>query len=160
MKTMPCLRHSTPVLCQGRHEVQLDVVTDTTAHHVRHGFVDAFRNWGHLLACWPPDHPALTDAAVVLSELVTNVHRHAPGWCRVAAHLHGATLRLTVADTSPLRPVVPLGLPDFEAPRGRGLWIVNSVCESFRFESPDDGRPGKCAVAELQLPGFTRTSDS
>ncbi len=86
------------------------------------------------------------DALLVISELVTNVVRHAPGPCEVTLEVTGVELVITVCDTS-TQP------PTFHPPAphriGRhGLEIVLALCTSV------DSRPtphGKVIRAVMPL---------
>ncbi|WP_416974497.1 ATP-binding protein [Streptomyces sp. 4F14] len=95
----------------------------------------------------------MTDAAVlVVSELVTNATRHAPGTARVEVRFAwtGEEFAIEVYDENPGRPVRRTAPADAEC--GRGLDIVEAVtaeyggCLGFRTT----GR-GKCVVATLKL---------
>ncbi|KWX02408.1 ATP-binding protein [Carbonactinospora thermoautotrophica] len=102
----------------------------------RHAVREQVSRWG--LA-------ALTDtAAVVVSELVTNLvrHAHAPGWLRVA-YVNGV-LRIEVFDPDPHTPQPCDADLDDEA--GRGLALVATLAAEFGWE-PRDG--GKVVYAEL-----------
>ncbi|MCX9193447.1 hypothetical protein C3Y87_19010 [Carbonactinospora thermoautotrophica] len=88
---------------------------------------------------------ALADtAALLVSELVTNLVRHAqaPGWLRVA--YVDSVLRIEVFDPSPYAPQEQAPAWDDEA--GRGLAIVTELAAEFGWE-PRDG--GKVVYAEL-----------
>ncbi|WP_067071366.1 ATP-binding protein [Carbonactinospora thermoautotrophica] len=88
---------------------------------------------------------ALTDtAALLVSELVTNLVRHAqaPGWLRVA-YVDGV-LRIEVFDPGSHTPQPQDADLDDEA--GRGLAIVTELAAEFGWE-PRDG--GKVVYAEL-----------
>ncbi|MEE4540426.1 ATP-binding protein [Streptomyces sp. V4-01] len=67
------------------------------------------------------------DAQLVVSELVTNVHRHAPGRCTLALEWDASVVRIAVSDTREQAPE--------PAPRnpgrvgGHGLEIVLALCE-------------------------------
>ncbi len=81
----------------------------------------------------------LADTAVlVVSELVTNLVRHAqaPGWLRVAYRAGG--LRIEVFDPSPHAPQPCDADLDDEA--GRGLAIVTELAAGFGWEPRDGGK--------------------
>jgi signal transduction histidine kinase len=86
------------------------------------------------------------DALLVISELVTNVVRHAPGPCEVTLEATGVELVITVRDTS-ARP--PTFHPFAPHRVGRhGLEIVRELCTSV------DSRPtpqGKAISAVMSL---------
>lgn len=78
------------------------------------------------------------DAVLVVSELVTNAVRHAPGPCRLTLELTGLELAITVADTS-TRPPQP---EPFEPQRigQHGLEIVIAVCGSLDTRPTPEGK--------------------
>lgn len=124
------------------YAMAIDAVTEHTPRHVRHALHGHLGRWG----C-----QAATDAVLlVATELLTNIWRHAPGSGALTPELNGDVIRLAVKDGSPRVPVIPQAPPDFNSPRGRGLWLVAEICDSFRFEAITDGTgPGKWAVVEL-----------
>ncbi|MEU0941440.1 ATP-binding protein [Streptomyces canus] len=78
------------------------------------------------------DRPAvqasrLTDAELVVSELISNVLRHAPGPCALTLRLTGTELSISMHDTSPDAPVVQP--PDRRRVGGHGLYLVHSVSD-------------------------------
>lgn len=96
----------------------------------------------------PPSHTVSQDAQIVVSELVTNALRHAPGPGGLLLEVTEENrLRITVRDGSPDRPV--LLAPDRHRVGGHGLHLVARLCTRF------DTRPtrnGKQVTAELALP--------
>lgn len=104
----------------------------------------------HAPGCDSPAVPAsrLTDAELVVSELVTNVLRHAPGPCALTLRLTGEELSISMYDTSPDAPVVQP--PDRGRVGGHGLRLVHSV--SDRVVVTPRGR-GKEITAHLSLTG-------
>jgi anti-sigma regulatory factor (Ser/Thr protein kinase) len=86
------------------------------------------------------------DALLVISELVTNVVRHAPGPCEVTLEVTGTELVITVCDTSTQPPTF---YPPAPHRIGRhGLEIVLALCTSV------DSRPtpqGKAIRAVMSL---------
>ncbi|MFF7969768.1 ATP-binding protein [Streptomyces sp. NPDC007905] len=95
-----------------------------------------------------PGHTASLDAQIVVSELVTNALRHAPGpgglLLELAPGAH--SLRITVRDSSPRLPQ-PV---THTAHRigGHGLHLVARLCD--RFHAVPLGR-GKQVIAEFRL---------
>jgi anti-sigma regulatory factor (Ser/Thr protein kinase) len=114
--------------------------------------VEARRDVRAVLAHAPcgdaPPVPAscLTDAELVVSELVTNVLRHAPGPCALTLRLSGTELSISLYDTSPDAPEVQP--PDRGRIGGHGLYLVHSV--SDRVVVTRRGR-GKEITAHLRL---------
>ncbi len=69
-------------------------------------------------------------AELVVSELVTNVCKYAPGPCVVDVEVAGPVLEITVWDTNPVLPIVLE--PDPSRIGGHGLEIVTAMCEGFK----------------------------
>lgn len=67
------------------------------------------------------------DAELVVSELVTNAIRHAPGPCELILRLFGGRLAITVRDTSAEQPTVRKG--DRFRVGGHGLRLVHTVSD-------------------------------
>jgi len=96
--------------------------------------------------------PAVTDAALVISELLSNALRHAeplpgPG-LRVAWRLEADSVRVSVSDGGGLtRP--ELGEPTQSTTGGRGLRIVQRLSRCWGTRSDDEGTT---VWAEVQVP--------
>ncbi len=95
---------------------------------------------------WIEVSPRLTEIAqLVVSELVTNARKYAPGPCAVEVELSGPVLEITVSDTSP---VLPLVLPaDPARVGGHGLEIVTALCEDFAAQRDPSGKRIKVRVS-------------
>ena len=94
---------------------------------------------GELLRVWqsPHDHD---DAALLVTELVSNVADHVGGEAdlTVEVSLAEAWLRIAVVDGSAIRPVVrELSMGH---PRGRGLQMVQSIADRWGVEDHDGGK--------------------
>jgi anti-sigma regulatory factor (Ser/Thr protein kinase) len=99
-----------------------------------------------------PSHTVSQDAQIVVSELVTNALRHAPGPGGLLLEVtEDGRLRITVRDSSPDRPV--LLAPDRHRVGGHGLHLVARLCTHFDTRPTRDG---KQVIAELALRGPTR----
>ncbi|MEU8711334.1 MULTISPECIES: ATP-binding protein [unclassified Streptomyces] len=96
----------------------------------------------------PPGHRPSQDAQLIVSELVTNALRHAPGPGGLALEVSADTgvLRIAVRDSSPQPPV----LPEHDAGRvgGHGLHLVIRLCGRLQTVVHDTG---KQVVAHFRL---------
>ncbi|MEW2292900.1 ATP-binding protein [Streptomyces sp. NPDC006743] len=95
-----------------------------------------------------PDRVA-QDAQLVVSELITNAVRHAPGPCglRLEAQPESGVVRISVWDTSPLP---PRPRPrDGRRVGGHGLEIVGALSGSLTVTDRDTGKE---ITAQLRLP--------
>ncbi|MFG2961045.1 ATP-binding protein [Streptomyces sp. NPDC048291] len=99
----------------------------------------------------PPDHRPSQDAQLVVSELVTNAVRHAPGPVGLALEVSAdaGLLRIAVSDTSPRPPV--LSAHDPRRVGGHGLHLVTRLCG--RLHTAVARETGKQVVAHLRLRG-------
>ncbi|MET7651918.1 MULTISPECIES: ATP-binding protein [unclassified Streptomyces] len=95
-----------------------------------------------------PDHRPSQDAQLVVSELVTNALRHAPGPGGLALEVtpDAALLRITVRDSSPRPP--ELRAPDARRIGGHGLLLVTRLCDQLHTIALERG---KQIVAHLRL---------
>ncbi|MEW2613919.1 ATP-binding protein [Streptomyces sp. NPDC047880] len=78
------------------------------------------------------------DAELVVSELVTNAIRHAPGPCGMILQLSGDGLAITVWDTSAERPVVRQR--DGQRFGGHGMHVVHTVSAEVVVSPFGDGK--------------------
>jgi len=94
----------------------------------------------------------VSDALLVLSELVGNAIRHARTEFTVSATLRDRVLRLEVADRD-TRPPSLLGL-DSGSTSGRGLHIVAGIAGDWGWQTAAsaDGEAGKLVWAEILSP--------
>jgi anti-sigma regulatory factor (Ser/Thr protein kinase) len=92
-----------------------------------------------LLRAWESPH-ALDDAALLVSELVSNVVDHVGGEAEltVEVSLSDAWLRIAVVDGLAIRPVVRELSSD--RPRGRGLQLVQALADSWGAEEHGGGK--------------------
>jgi anti-sigma regulatory factor (Ser/Thr protein kinase) len=101
----------------------------------------------------PEASAAIDDAALVVSELVTNAVNAGCSAATVALELHRDYLRLSVADNNQARP--HLRSPTPRDAHGRGLRIVEQLTTSWGvdpIEADADGAPRKQVWAVLKLP--------
>ena len=90
----------------------------------RHRILTVIREWGV-----PLSEEALSDLALMSSELVTNAVRHTGASCAVVVRWTGARLRVEVTDTDPREPKAGDGSVDAES--GRGLLLVESIAADW-----------------------------
>ncbi len=124
------------------YTARIDLVPATASVPVaRHVTQDLLRSWGS-----PHD---LDDAALLVSELVSNVVDHVQGEAVLTLELAlgGDWLRISVADGSAVRPVVRELQED--RPRGRGLQLVEAIADRWGAE---DHHGGKRVWFELAPP--------
>jgi anti-sigma regulatory factor (Ser/Thr protein kinase) len=76
------------------------------------------------------------EAVLVVSELVTNVVRHAHTEIHLHAEWDAATLRVEVRDGSSVLPAIA----DLEDEHGRGLRLVQQLASAWGVEQRDDGK--------------------
>ncbi|MEG8279841.1 ATP-binding protein [Streptomyces sp. AHA2] len=101
-------------------------------------------------AGYPPHHRADHDARIVVSELVTNALRDAPGPGGLLLEVLACTparLRITVRDSSRRSPRPRV--PDPHRIGGHGLQLISRICDTFHTTSLPDG---KKITAEIRLP--------
>lgn len=82
----------------------------------------------------------LCTAGLLVSELVTNAHVHAPGPACLRVRRSGKWLRLSVWDTSGEPPRIRLSSAGGEG--GRGLGIVEELADRWGHHSLGLSRPG------------------
>ncbi|MGW9591832.1 ATP-binding protein [Streptomyces chartreusis] len=99
-------------------------------------------------AGYDPDHRPGQDAPLIVSELVSNALRHAPGSGRLVLEVtpDDGLLRITVSDTSPRPP--ELRTHDARRVGGHGLRLVNRLCDRLHTVTP---ATGKQVAAHLHL---------
>jgi anti-sigma regulatory factor (Ser/Thr protein kinase) len=80
------------------------------------------------------------DAQLVISEMVTNAYRHAPGTDSFELELARLTdgVRISLADGSSIRPIVRELAND--APSGRGMHIVEVLVSEWGAEDHHGGK--------------------
>ncbi|MGF0175812.1 ATP-binding protein [Streptomyces sp. Marseille-Q5077] len=91
-------------------------------------------------AGYDPDHQSGQDAQLIVSELLTNALRHAPGPGRLTLEVTpgAALLRITVSDTSPRPP--ELRTHDARRVGGHGLRLVTRLCDRLHTIALDTGK--------------------
>ncbi|MEU9271822.1 ATP-binding protein [Streptomyces sp. NPDC048251] len=96
----------------------------------------------------PPDDRPSQDAQLVVSELVANALRHAPGPGDLALEVtpDAALLRITVRDSSPR--TLELRAHDARRVGGHGLYLVTRLCDQLHTIALETGKE---IVAQLRL---------
>lgn len=102
-----------------------------SARGARRFVTDTLGRWGH-------DDNVLDDAAMVVTELVTNALVHARSATTVAVSSRPGTVRIEVADASPVAPV-PRERHATTA-SGRGIALVAAIAERWGAEPAPDGK--------------------
>jgi anti-sigma regulatory factor (Ser/Thr protein kinase) len=92
------------------------------------------------------EDPAVDDAVLVISELVTNAVRHTRTVLFVLVTIENHTLHVDVTDDDPTLPVPPD--PEHDATNGRGLRIVDALATRWGVTPTTEG---KAVWFEMQL---------
>ncbi|MET9361679.1 ATP-binding protein [Streptomyces sp. NPDC006632] len=82
---------------------------------------------------------------LVVSELVTNARKYAPGPCLLTLEVNDGAVEVTVWDSSTTLPLVLA--PDPSRVGQHGLEIVMAVCRSFEVHREPVGKRIKTAIA-------------
>ncbi|MFF0516805.1 ATP-binding protein [Streptomyces sp. NPDC004250] len=88
---------------------------------------------------------------LVVSELVTNARKYAPGPCLLAQEVNGSTVEVTVWDSDPTPPAILA--PDPARIGQHGLEIVMAVGQSFAIHREPVGKRMTTAIALADDPG-------
>ncbi|MER7043804.1 ATP-binding protein [Streptomyces jumonjinensis] len=83
------------------------------------------------------------DVALVVSELLANVHEHAQGVCDLEIRQEGEKLLVEVSDTVMAPPTLRSGSVSAEA--GRGLLLVDALTEHWETTITATGKVITCA---------------
>jgi anti-sigma regulatory factor (Ser/Thr protein kinase) len=118
-----CRLHSSVHDAPRRSEVSRRFPAKRQAPRAARRFVaDALTRWG-------VDGPSLDDARIVLSELTSNAVVHACSPFSVAIRPEGSLVRISVQDTSPVRPT--LRDNGVMGTSGRGLRLVAALSDDW-----------------------------
>lgn len=94
----------------------------------------------------PVSERAMGMAQLVVSELVTNAHKYAPGPCLLDLEISDGAVEISVWDSSP---TLPAACPTDPGRVGQhGLEIAMAVCRSFEVRREP---VGKCVKAVIML---------
>ena len=97
-------------------------------------FVASFANEAGL----PPQ--SVSDLVLAVSELATNSVRHATGTGRVRLWSENGSLLCEIADSGLIdQPLAGRVVPSPDALGGRGMWIVNQLCDLVQVRSSERG---------------------
>ncbi|WP_329139880.1 ATP-binding protein [Streptomyces sp. NBC_01476] len=114
----------------------------SAARRLAAAFLEDPRHWPEQ----PPSHRVTLDVQLIVSELVTNAVKYAPGPFLLSLRIAGRLLEISVTDSSP-EPPVPRG-PGPGRAGGHGLEIVLALSESFEvYQEP----VGKRLTARVDL---------
>jgi hypothetical protein len=90
------------------------------------------------LARWGYTGPLVDDARLLVSELVTNAVTHARSPLSVSIRSQHPSVRVSVRDESPIKPIVRAPRPDADS--GRGLQIVAAVSRHWGVDAAPEGK--------------------
>ena len=111
-----------------------------------------------VLTGWDVDEDIVEDAALMTSELVTNVYRHTDSSsASVCVTAVGRQVYVTVREQLPSAPpqsaALPVGMPPHSARRGRGLAIVDALAHEWGIaRAKHSTATWFCVVATRPLP--------
>lgn len=92
------------------------------------------------LRLWGYGQQLVEAAALCLTEMLSNVHRHAGSPdCELALHARPDGVRIAVSDRSADLPVVT-GEPDWFAERGRGMFLLTRAAHSWGADVTPTGK--------------------
>ncbi|MGW0425391.1 ATP-binding protein [Streptomyces sp. NPDC003015] len=99
----------------------------------------------------PVSERALAMIQLVVSELVTNACKYAPGPCLLDLEVTGGSIQITVWDSDPVLPVARAADPGRVGQHG--LEIVMAVCQSFEVRREPVGTRTTASVMLADDPG-------
>ncbi|MFF7974366.1 ATP-binding protein [Streptomyces sp. NPDC007905] len=99
----------------------------------------------------PVSSRAMGMVQLVVSELVTNARKYAPGPCLLTLEVQGGAVEVTVWDSSTALPAILA--PDPGRVGQHGLEIVMAVCQSFQVNREPVGKRITAAVVLADDPG-------
>ncbi|WTF49934.1 ATP-binding protein [Streptomyces sp. NBC_01604] len=102
----------------------------------------------------PVSDRAMGMVQLVVSELVTNAHKYAPGPCLLDLEISDGAVEVSVWDTDPALPVAQS--PDPGRVGEHGLEIVIGVCRCFEMRREPVGKRIRAAIVLEDDPGGDR----
>ncbi|MFD4030777.1 ATP-binding protein [Streptomyces sp. NPDC058637] len=99
----------------------------------------------------PMSKRAIGMVQLVVSELVTNARKYAPGPCLLTLEASEGAVEVTVWDSSPTLPLILA--PDPARVGQHGLEIVMALCRSFEVHREPVGKRIRAAVVLADDPG-------
>ncbi|MFE7762488.1 ATP-binding protein [Streptomyces sp. NPDC057438] len=99
----------------------------------------------------PVSARAVGTVQLVVSELLTNACKYAPGPCLLDLEVSGGAVRVTVWDSEPTLPVASAAEP--ERVGQHGLEIVVAACESYEVRREPVGKSTIASVVLAEEPG-------
>ncbi|MGW7272060.1 ATP-binding protein [Streptomyces sp. NPDC054864] len=99
----------------------------------------------------PVSERAMGTVQLVVSELVTNVHRYAPGPCLLTLEINEGAVEVTVWDSSTTLPLI-MG-PDPTRIGQHGLELVMAMCRSFAVHREPVGKRIQTTIVLADDPG-------
>lgn len=99
----------------------------------------------------PVSERAMSAVELVVSELMTNVYKYAPGPCLLDLEVSDGTVEISVWDTDPILPVACAGDPGRVGQHG--LEIVIALCRSFEIRREPVGKRVKAEIGLTDDPG-------
>jgi anti-sigma regulatory factor (Ser/Thr protein kinase) len=89
---------------------------------------------------------------LVVSELVTNAYRYAPGPCLLDLEVSGGAVQISVWDTDPTLPAACAADPG-RIGQQHGLEIVIALCRSFEIRREPVGKRVRTTIVLADDPG-------
>ncbi len=99
----------------------------------------------------PVSERAMTLTELVVSELVTNAHKYAPGPCLLDLEISDGAVEISVWDSDPALPLPREADPSRIGKHG--LEIVMAVCRSFEVRREPVGKRVRAAIVLADDPG-------
>ncbi|WP_436846464.1 ATP-binding protein [Streptomyces griseorubiginosus] len=99
----------------------------------------------------PVSERAMGMVQLVVSELVTNARKYAPGPCLLTLEVNDGAVEVTVWDSEPILPIAKAANPGRVGQHG--LEIVMAVCRSIEIHREPVGKRIKATVVLADDPG-------